>query len=129
LDLDGIISVLLQLASLNYTYYFSPDIYNKCVELIEVSDNKKEASNKFYDFMATNKHGEKPSEFHSQLMLYVFREIVKLDPNFIINNHSIIDLVKIHYSLLYPDDFKRIVMNAYKDILSFEEANPAETEN
>ena len=129
LDLDGIISVLLQLASLNYTYYFSPDIYNKCVELIEVSDNKKEASSKFYDFMATNKHGEKPSEFHSQLMLYVFREIVKLDPNFIINNHSIIDLVKIHYSLLYPDDFKRIVMNAYKDILSFEEANPAETEN
>lgn len=79
--------------------------------------------------MVTNKHGEKPSEFHSQLMLCVFREIVKLDPNFIINNHSIIDLVKIHYSLLYPDDFKRIVMNAYKDRFSFGEVNSAEREN
>ena len=102
LDLEQLLSLLLKLSSINYNVYFSPLIYNKCIELIEDNGSKQEDFDKLFDFIKTDKPNEKPTEEHSRLMLTIFQTVEKYDNGFLFRNRPIMSLVSYHYCQLNP---------------------------
>lgn len=115
-DLSELLDILLELSECNYTYYITPELYDRCEDLIDNSDNKKEYYSKFKNFLITDRDKEKPTEYHSQLIFNLFREISQQDNRFIINNYPIIEIIRYHFSLLYPKEYGRMVKDAYRSL-------------
>ena len=117
-DLVEFLDILLRLSKFNYAYYITPELYNRCVDLIKNSNNEQENSSKFRDFLITDRVNETPTEYHSQSVLNLFREIYQSDNNFFINNYFINGLIKYHFSLLNPKEYKNIIEGVCRRLFS-----------
>ena len=120
---DEFIDIMLKLSKQNYAYYITPELYSRCLELIKNSDHKKSLETKFYDFLISDNNDEPPSQYHSKLILGLFSELHEKNYTFFSINKTIIDITKYHFSLLYPDEYKEIVMEAYRDLFHLNKLN------
>lgn len=118
LNAEEFIDIMLKLSKHNYAYYITPELYNRCFELIYDSSDRELSETKFYNFLISDNNDKPPSQYHSKLILSLFGELSEHNNAFISNNQAIIDITKYHFSFLYPNEYKKIVLKAYRNLFN-----------
>lgn len=107
-DLSQLLNKLKKLAKLNYGFYFTMQLYNIVANIVE-RNGIEDAEYLSHFLMSDTEDIDNASEYHRQLILYVYRQICSIDPNWGSKNHLYSKIAVKHYANLYPETIKKAI--------------------
>ncbi len=106
------------LAKQNFSYYFTPDLYNRVVELIHCSEDEKNGSQELLNWMISDSdNGEaEATEHHKNVIIQLFRDIVAIDKSFLGSENLLRQIAIRHYIQKNPDQIKEFINNTLQEV-------------
>lgn len=106
------------LAKQNFSYYFTPDLYNRVVELIHCSEDEKNGSQELLNWMISDSdNGEaEATEHHKNVIIQLFRDIVAIDKSFLGSENLLRQIAIRHHIQKNPDRIKEFINNTLQEV-------------
>ena len=131
LNVPQLLKKCIQLSKMNFSHYFSKELYNSIVGLIYADEaSKTENKKSLLSFLVSG--GEEPkatTAHHRELIIQIYREICEIDTRFLVSGGQLSKIALHHYFSLYPKEKERIAKQMEQELKllsTIDESNDAE---